>query len=226
MSQGRDSPDNAELLPRERRRQELHALRDQESRRRRATPRVTSSPTYIPMMDDWTLPSVLVGPSGSSPIGVGTTSPDILAAAMRASNMSPAIGLSSGTSPARSLPNVRRTTTTTTTSSRRTRGGKRPRTRGKRPRRQRPPPPPPSPSSSGSDASPSAPRRPSRSNAEMRRQLEDLQQQELEPADDETIRNITRTSTITTVYDKRRPPHVHRTSTRSGPGRRTRRVTQ
>ena len=155
-----------------------------------------------------------------SPAGVGTSSPDIITAAMRASNVSPAIGLSSGGSPAQTLPRVRRTTTTATTTSRRTTAGKRPRAACKRPRR----PPPAPPSSSDSNGSPSTPQRPPRTNAEMRRQLEQLHQEELEPADDEEIRNITRTSTITTVYDKRRPPRVQRISTRTGPGRQTRRV--
>ena len=221
MSRGRGSPDYADLLARERRRQELHAQRDQES----SIPRVTSSPISIPIADDWALPTVLDAEPGVSPAGVGTSSPDLIAAAMRASNASPAIGVSSGISPARMDPlsRTRRTTTTTSTatSSRRTTAGKRPPTAGKRPQRRRPPT---TREISGSSDSPSTPQRPPRTNAEMRRQLEQLQQQELEPAEDEEIRNITRTSTITTVYDKRRPPRVQRISTRTGPGRQTRRV--
>ena len=229
MRHGRGSPDYADLLESERsrqRREALDAARDRESDRRRSEPRITTSPICIPMVDDWNLPTVLDEAPGVSPAGMGTSSPDIIAAAMRGSLSSPAIGVSSGISPARSvsLPRARRsaTTTATTTTSRRTTAGKRPRTATKRPRRTSPPPTPTSLLVSGS---PSTPQRPPRTNGEMRRQLEQLQQQELEPADDEEIRNIARTSTITTVYDKKRPPRVQRISTRTGPGRRTRRVT-
>ena len=196
-----------------------------ESLRRRFTPSVTTSPISNPMADDWTLPTVLDEAPGVSSAGAGTSSPDLIAAAMRASNVSPTIGVSR-VSPARAvtLPRTRRsgTTTATSTMSRGTTAGKRPQTARKCPGR---PPPPATPVSSVSSGSPSTPQRRPRRNAEMRRQLEQLQQQDLEPADDEEIRNITRTSTITTVYYKKRPSRMQRISTRTGPGRRTRRVT-
>lgn len=59
----------------------------------------------------------------------------------------------------------------------------------------------------------------------MQRQLDLLQEDQRQANEGRRIRNITHTNTVTTVYEEGRngTPTVRRTSTRNGPGRRTRR---
>ena len=58
----------------------------------------------------------------------------------------------------------------------------------------------------------------------MQRQLDLLQEDQRQANEGRRIRNITHTNTVTTVYEEGRDgtPTVRRTSTRNGPGRRTR----
>ena len=59
----------------------------------------------------------------------------------------------------------------------------------------------------------------------MQRQLDLIQEDQRQANEGRRIRNITHTNTVTTVYEEGRngTPTVRRTSTRNGPGRRTRR---
>ena len=61
----------------------------------------------------------------------------------------------------------------------------------------------------------------------MRRQMDLLNEDAQQLANGRRIRNITHTNTVTTVYEEgqRGRPVVRRTSTRTGPGRRTQRFT-